>query len=193
MGGLSTKWTDLSAVKQANQEAIQSKNPALAAKEWQASMRQVDAHLYNQYQSDVLKSRQTFALDKGFLDAVIDLHQDKRRWLDAGAGQCGTIAHLVSRGIIEAYGTELSNPTTTECRTYVEDGMVKQAPLHRIPFPTSHFDLVWSSEVLEHVPTEMVNGSVAELVRVAKSFEHAALAHDPMVSFVSVNRDRAGK
>jgi ubiquinone/menaquinone biosynthesis C-methylase UbiE len=48
--------------------------------------------------------------------------------------------------------------------------------LNEIPFPDRHFDLVWSSEVFEHVPTHLINQSVAEVVRVAKKHMFFSIA-----------------
>ena len=56
----------------------------------------------------------------------------------------------------------------TECAQLARQGKVFSTGLNEIPFPDRHFDLVWSSEVFEHVPTNLINQSVAEVVRVAK-------------------------
>lgn len=65
-------------------------------------------------------------------------------------------------------GVELSDVSQTTCRPLYQQGLVAQGPLHRIDEPDSAFDLVFSSEVLEHVPPNLANASVRELVRIAK-------------------------
>ncbi|KAK3238500.1 hypothetical protein CYMTET_51493 [Cymbomonas tetramitiformis] len=91
-----------------------------------------------------------------------------RKVLDAGAGQCKVIHKLQDAGLM-AYGVELSTSSLTEyCEDLVESGKVKQGPLQAIPFQDDEFDLVFTSEVLEHVPEDDVDAAVAELVRVSK-------------------------
>eukprot|EP00959_Pyramimonas_sp_CCMP1952_P066915 1397277-Pyramimonas_sp.AAC.1 len=72
--------------------------------------------------------------------------QDKRRWLDAGAGTCGTMEYLSSKGF-EVHGVELSPSNNSVCDGFLAEQRLLAAPLHRIPFPNNTFDLVWSSEV----------------------------------------------
>mmetsp|Transcript_18458 Transcript_18458/g.40366 ORF Transcript_18458/g.40366 Transcript_18458/m.40366 type:complete len:271 (+) Transcript_18458:1062-1874(+) len=127
----------------------------------------LDNEFYRQYQSAVLQSRKPFAIDKGFFAAVEKYHSDKNLWLDAGAGTCGTMK-AISRMGHTVFGVELSDVCRTECNRLANDGKVFATGLNNIPFPDRYFDLVWSSEVFEHVPTELINQSVAEVVRVAK-------------------------
>jgi len=127
-----------------------------------------DGEFYEAYHKSVLQSRKPFALDKGFIDPVIKVYRNKKRWLDAGAGTCGTMEHLIKKGF-QVSGVELSPSNNTACNQFLKQNRLKAAPLHQIPFANKTFDLVWSSEVLEHVPPALVHASVAELVRVAKS------------------------
>lgn len=126
-----------------------------------------DKEFYSKYQKSVLHDRKPFALDKGFLDPAIRYHSDKKLWLDAGAGTCGTMRHLKSKGV-KVFGVELSEVCKSECADLAKQGEVFSSGLDAIPFPSRHFDLVWSSEVFEHVPPHLLNASVAEVVRVAK-------------------------
>ena len=67
------------------------------------------------------------------------------------------------------YGTEVSaSSLNTHCAVLIRQNIVKKAGLHHIPFDDDMFDLVISSEVLEHVPEELVSESVSELVRVSR-------------------------
>mmetsp|Transcript_47598 Transcript_47598/g.90846 ORF Transcript_47598/g.90846 Transcript_47598/m.90846 type:complete len:427 (-) Transcript_47598:263-1543(-) len=91
-----------------------------------------------------------------------------RTILDAGAGQCKVVRNLTASGL-EAYGTEMSRASLDlHCSDLVRIGRVKQATLDSIPFNNNQFDLVFSSEVLEHVPEHMVDAAVKELARVSR-------------------------
>lgn len=127
----------------------------------------LDKQFYTSYQKGVLHTRQPFSIDKGFFRPAVELYKDKELWLDAGAGTCGTMRALKTEGI-DVYGVELSDVCNTECRQFAKQGLVFSTGLNKIPFPSRTFDLVWSTEVFEHVPTLLLNESVAEVVRVAK-------------------------
>eukprot|EP00240_Pyramimonas_obovata_P006059 CAMPEP_0118938856 /NCGR_PEP_ID=MMETSP1169-20130426/27267_1 /TAXON_ID=36882 /ORGANISM="Pyramimonas obovata, Strain CCMP722" /LENGTH=325 /DNA_ID=CAMNT_0006882951 /DNA_START=123 /DNA_END=1100 /DNA_ORIENTATION=+ len=127
----------------------------------------LDSEFYTKYQSSVLHSRKPFAIDKGFFMTVEKYYSDKNLWLDAGAGTCGTMKAISDAGH-SVFGVELSDVCRTECSSLARQGKVFSTGLNEIPFPDRYFDLVWSSEVFEHIPIELINQSVAEVVRVAK-------------------------
>mmetsp|Transcript_44253 Transcript_44253/g.73702 ORF Transcript_44253/g.73702 Transcript_44253/m.73702 type:complete len:301 (+) Transcript_44253:146-1048(+) len=106
-----------------------------------------DGEFYEAYHKSVLQSRKPFALDKGFIDPVIKVYRNKKRWLDAGAGTCGTMEHLIKKGF-QVSGVELSPSNNTACNQFLKQNRLKAAPLHQIPFANKTFDLVWSSEVM---------------------------------------------
>ena len=88
--------------------------------------------------------------------------------LDAGAGQCRVTRALLSANY-EVKGVELSKGSLDEfCQDLVERKIVFHTGLDALPFPNSSFDVVFSSEVLEHVPEDIVQASVNELSRVTK-------------------------
>ena len=74
---------------------------------------------------------------------------------------------------------ELSDVKETTCAPLWRRGLVKQGPLHAIPFPSRAFDVVFSTEVLEHVPPELAQASVGELVRCAKRHVLATISLRP--------------
>ena len=91
------------------------------------------------------------------------------RWLDAGTGNCGVLRKLLDAGY-DAYGTDLSVVSLEQaCPDLVKAGKAQAVPLQRLPFPDGHFDVVFSSDVLEHVPEADVQKSVSELVRVSRT------------------------
>lgn len=91
------------------------------------------------------------------------------RWLDAGTGNCDVLRQLLGSGY-DAFGTDLSEYSLNQaCPDLVKEGKAKAVPLHKLPFPDGYFDVVFSSDVLEHVPEADVRKSVAELVRVSRT------------------------
>lgn len=129
---------------------------------------------------DMLK-RTTALYDKriaaGYIDkhyarkwwrSVASYYPNRSRWLEAGCGACGLVKTLLRTGY-DAFGVEISDSAISgPCRDLVREGRVKKGSLHRIPFESAQFDLVFSSEVLEHIPVELIPSVIKELKRVAK-------------------------
>lgn len=86
-----------------------------------------------------------------------------RTVLDAGCGRGDVVAHLLRKGY-EARGVEVSQFAVQNGE--VVTGEVLQGDLASLPFPDRHFDLVFSSEVLEHIPADQIPKVARELVRV---------------------------
>jgi hypothetical protein len=70
---------------------------------------ELDRAFYTKYQSGVLASRKPFAIDKGFFAPVEEYHRDKKLWLDAGAGTCGTMREIARTGH-QVFGVGLTLP-----------------------------------------------------------------------------------
>ncbi len=84
------------------------------------------------------------------------------RLLDAG---CGTGRQLVEYGALgEAHGIDPSPGAVQACRNR---GLarVREAPIERLPYEDSSFDLILATDVLEHLPDDAV--ALRELRRVA--------------------------
>ena len=56
---------------------------------------------------------------------------------------------------LQAVGVELSDVKETTCAPLWRRGLVKQGPLHAIPFPSRAFDLVFSTEVSRPLPSAL--------------------------------------
>ncbi len=87
--------------------------------------------------------------------------------LDAGCGE-GTVVRRFIDQSKQASGIELSTEALQHCDDLVQQGIVRQGSLTRLPFTDGQFDLVFSSEVLEHIPEQDVPDVASELCRVAK-------------------------
>jgi SAM-dependent methyltransferase len=88
--------------------------------------------------------------------------------LDAGSGEGTVVRRFLANGK-SARGIELSPRALQICQDLVADGIVHHGTLTDLPFEDDSFDLVFSSEVLEHIPESDVPRVVGELCRVAKN------------------------
>jgi len=86
--------------------------------------------------------------------------------LDAGCGRGDVVEYLLRCGY-RARGVELSTYAVNHGN--VTTGEVVQGSLEDLPFADRSFDLVFSSEVLEHIPAENIPAVARELVRVCRS------------------------
>lgn len=91
--------------------------------------------------------------------------------LDIGCGDCTTLMGLRDAGV-DCTGVDIS-------LAGVPDGVhnVLEAPLWDMPFEDGQFDYTVSTDVLEHVPTELIPKAIEEIFRVTKrqSFHVVAL------------------
>jgi ubiquinone/menaquinone biosynthesis C-methylase UbiE len=120
------------------------------------------------YLKNAIENKPAYPLLKGFLRTVLEAYPESRTWFDGGAGTCGTMRALRSAGKI-VRGIEISDVTKTSCKGLAKEGVVETGVLNDLSrFEDKRFDVVFSSEVLEHVPTHLAEQSVKELVRIAK-------------------------
>lgn len=90
--------------------------------------------------------------------------------LDAGCGDGEAIREFLKKGY-NAVGIELSGYKIREgCKDLKRKGIIFQASLDNIPFKDNSFDLVFSTEVLEHIPEEKIEKTIKEIIRVARRY-----------------------
>eukprot|EP00898_Chlorokybus_atmophyticus_P007123 jgi/Chlat1/7411/Chrsp6S07435 len=88
--------------------------------------------------------------------------------LDAGTGNGAMVRLLRSHGKA-AYGIELSRAVLEkECPDLLKAGLVEPGVLTNLPYADNSFDMVMSSDVLEHIHPEEADKVVSELVRVSR-------------------------
>ena len=88
--------------------------------------------------------------------------------LDAGTGN-GALTRLMRQHGKNAYGIELSRAVLEkECPDLLSKNYVEPGILTNLPYEDNSFDLVMSSDVLEHIHPEEVDQVVKELVRVSR-------------------------
>ncbi|KAJ1493517.1 hypothetical protein T484DRAFT_1879097 [Baffinella frigidus] len=93
--------------------------------------------------------------------------------LDAGAGQGAMVDWLrrvPSPGSVDPFGVELSG-VAVDSSPWPElkrNGTLVRGSLDAIPWPDRRFDLVWSTEVLEHIPAAQMPAVAREIARVSR-------------------------
>ena len=90
--------------------------------------------------------------------------------LDVGCGcgyaLCGFLLHNK-----RAEGMEVCDYLLdTMLRTYVVWERVKKGRIQQLPYAMDSFDLIYCTDVLEHIPEPDVSKSIGELVRVSKKY-----------------------
>lgn len=82
--------------------------------------------------------------------------------LDIGCGDGSTVYALQSRGF-NCQGLDITLAGLKESK----DGFM-EASVWKMPCPDEHFDLTFSTDLLEHLPPEFVDDSIAEIFRITK-------------------------
>ena len=90
-----------------------------------------------------------------------------RRVLDAGCGTGGALSRQQRLGGAAVLaGVDIGSAAIELARTRVPEADLHVAPLVELPFDDASFDLVLTNDVLQHVPEDDVDASLAELRRV---------------------------
>ncbi len=84
--------------------------------------------------------------------------------LDIGCGDGATMDALMYRGV-KCSGVDI---TLAGCQNMKHDLPTFEAPVWDMPFPDGAFDFTFSTDVLEHIPPELVTRSLQEIVRITK-------------------------
>lgn len=97
--------------------------------------------------------------------------------LDVGCGPAWSVLEFLTRGK-KAQGVEPCEYLfSSELRVPAGLGIVKKGPATAIPFPAESFDLVFCTDVLEHLPESEVHQALSELIRVSKKYVYASICH----------------
>lgn len=104
----------------------------------------------------------------GWWDSVYQYYSNATSWMEAGSGECGLVRHMLERNL-SVKGVEISQAAINQgCPDLFSQGIVMRSSLTDIPFPDNAFDMVFSSEVMEHIPEIAVPSVIKELRRVSK-------------------------
>lgn len=95
---------------------------------------------------------------------AVAAYPDARRVLDFGCGNGYAVRRMRQEGH-EWYGIELSRTAYEQHlrEPYFFHGTTEQ-------FPDRHFDMVYSTEVMEHIPESDVESVVADICRIARKY-----------------------
>lgn len=90
--------------------------------------------------------------------------------LDVGCGPGWSVLEFLVRGK-RAQGIEPCEYLfTQELRVLAGLGIVKKEQIISIPFPACSFDMVFCTDVLEHIQEKDINKALSELIRVSKKY-----------------------
>jgi ubiquinone/menaquinone biosynthesis C-methylase UbiE len=92
---------------------------------------------------------------------VINYIQNNHRILDLGCGN-GSIVNILRNKGFDAYGVDISS------HQFNNSPYLIQGCLWDLPFEDNTFDVTFSTDVLEHIPPEMINKTIAEIYRITK-------------------------
>jgi SAM-dependent methyltransferase len=121
--------------------------------------------------------------DHGDYDAVLEavlrlLPSDAATLLDVGCGN-GTILNRLPRQL-QTFGADVSRTGLSHVET-----SVAAADACSLPFPDQCFDIVISTDTLEHLPDRQRIEAVNEMVRVARRYVLIVVPHqEPLASFL---------
>ncbi|MDZ4241618.1 MAG: class I SAM-dependent methyltransferase, partial [Candidatus Omnitrophota bacterium] len=114
-----------------------------------------------------VQSEQSF-----WITEIIKSLNPKSKVLDLGCGNGFVVKRLVDNGI-DAYGVDITSAgwmkkSEVNPAFKVLQDRLHEAPLWEIPFADKEFDMTFSTTVLEHIPTEKVDLTIKEILRVTK-------------------------
>ncbi len=89
------------------------------------------------------------------------------RLLEIGCGHGRTARYLIEKGF-NILGVDITLAGLPGYSSYEVDSRFFEAPIWRLPFRDNHFDYTFSMDVLEHLPTKLIDKSIEEIYRITK-------------------------
>ena len=86
------------------------------------------------------------------------------KWLDIGCGEGRLVAWLRSVNVL-AYGIDI---TTAGLKEYKYEYFIQEAPVWNCGHLTDEYAVTTSMLLLEHLPSELVDASIQEIIRITK-------------------------
>ena len=102
-----------------------------------------------------------------------------RSVLDVGCGPGYSLLRFLIAGK-EVMGTEVCEYLYgTALIAFMNNDVVVPARIQNLPFEAESYDLVYCTDVLEHIPEQDIEVSIRELVRVAKKYIYVSVSTVP--------------
>ena len=137
---------------------------------------------YDKYWKINKKNISSWSYGINIVDNLINNYQFKTV-LDAGCGSADVVRYLLSKGY-DAQGIELShNVLKTHASDLLKKKKVLQGSLSKLPHGDNTFDVIFSSEVLEHIPKENISKVIEEFYRVSKRYVFLTISLRPSSNF----------
>lgn len=137
---------------------------------------------YDRYWKSNKTSKNTWSYGINIVDNLISNYSFKTV-LDAGCGSGDVVRYLLEKGY-EAKGVELSGDVLKNFSSdLLKKGIVQKGSLTSLPFKDNSFDVIFSSEVLEHISEEDIPVVISEFYRVAKKVVFLTISLRPSSSF----------
>lgn len=137
---------------------------------------------YDRYWKQNKKKVATWNYGINIVDNLIS-NYDFKTILDAGCGSGDVVRYLTSKGY-DTKGIELSGSVLKDfAGDMLKKGIVQQGSLMKLPFKDNEFDVVFSSEVLEHIDEDDIPKVVEELSRVCKEIIFLTISLRPSSNF----------
>lgn len=137
---------------------------------------------YDKYWKQNKKKVSTWSYGINIVDNLIS-NYDFKTVLDAGCGSGDVVRYLLSKGY-DAKGIELSGSVLKDfADDLLKKDIVQQGSLTKLPYKDNEFDVVFSSEVLEHINEEDISKVVEEFSRVCKGIVFLTISLRPSSNF----------
>lgn len=105
-----------------------------------------------------------------YLTSVLTKYFKFKTFLDVGCGTGHVVRNLLKLGYA-VRGVEVSQDAIKHYMSDLQrEGLVVRAGIEKLPFRSNQFDLVFCSDVLEHIPIFDIATSINELIRVTKKY-----------------------
>ena len=137
---------------------------------------------YDKYWKINKKNISSWSYGINIVDNLINNYQFKTV-LDAGCGSADVVRYFLSKGF-DAKGIELSqNVLKTHASDLLKNKKVLQGSLSNLPHGDNTFDVIFSSEVLEHITQDDIPSVINEFYRVSKKYVFLTISLRPSSNF----------